>query len=237
LIAADPEAFAMRYGPGKPVAGKYSGQLNNAGESVILYTPGDEVIRSVTYSDTDPWPAAADGEGYSLVRRHPNDPAGDSDAEGWGISGSVGGSPGEADVPSEGSFEAWAASAFTPEQRASSAISGLSVDPDGDGRLNFEEFAFATQPMVYDEPDAQFVWVGSGSTRQAALRLRRPEITSNITYELMAADEPGGEWTTIATAPIDSISLGSGIEHAIFSDGIPVTESRKFLRIRVSWVP
>ncbi|WP_193212940.1 lamin tail domain-containing protein, partial [Luteolibacter marinus] len=55
LVVADPDAFAFRYGSGKPVAGKYSGQLNNAGENLVLYTPGDNVIRGVDYGDDAPW--------------------------------------------------------------------------------------------------------------------------------------------------------------------------------------
>lgn len=237
LIVSNREAFEMRYGTGKPVAGQYSGQLNNAGESVVLYTPGDEVIRSVTYDDGPPWPTAADGEGFSLVRRHPNDPAGDSNADGWAVSGSIGGSPGTADTPGANTFDAWAAATFTPAQQASAAVSGLAADPDGDGRLNFEEFAFATEPMVADLPDASFTWIGSGETRQAALRLRRPEITHSILYELMAADDLSGTWTPVATAPVANAPLGGGLEHATFSDSLPASASRKFLRMRASWAP
>ncbi|QJE96483.1 lamin tail domain-containing protein [Luteolibacter luteus] len=237
LIVSNLEAFQMRYGTGKPVAGQYSGQLNNAGETVVLFTPGDDVIRSITYDDAPPWPVAADGEGYSLVRRHPNDPAGDSDEEGWALSGSIGGSPGTADTPGANTFDAWATTVFDPAQQASAAISGVSADPDGDGRLNFEEFAFATQPLVVDQPDAAFTWMGSGETRQAALRLRRPEIAHHILYELMATDDVTGTWTPVATAPVANASLGGGLEYATFSDSLPASGSRKFLRMRATWAP
>lgn len=237
LVVADPEAFERRYGTGKPVAGKYSGQLNNAGESVVLYTPGDQVIRAVTYDDAPPWPTAADGEGYSLVRRHPNDPAGDDSAEGWALSGNVGGSPGEGDIPATGTFDAWAAATFTPEQRSSSTISAVSADPDGDGRLNFEEFAFATQPLVADEPDAVFTWIGSGETLRAGLRLRRPEVAANILYELLASEDTSAGWTPVDTAPVANQSLGGGLETATFADPSPTTATRKFLRIRATWAP
>jgi hypothetical protein len=237
VIVANLDAFLLRYGSGLPVAGQFSGQLNNAGENVVLYTPGDAVIRSVAYSDSAPWPSAADGEGYSLVRRHPNEPAGDNDGDGWAVSGSIGGTPGTADVPAEGTFEAWAAAKFTDPQLASSAVSGLMADPDGDGRLNFEEYAFATDPLVIDQPEAVFVWLATGPERQAALRLRRPEMTSGILYELLSSDDLSGEWASVATAPADQVSLGDGLEHATFSDFIPAAAPHRFLRIRATWAP
>jgi hypothetical protein len=237
LVVADLDAFQLRYGTGKPVAGQYSGQLNNAGENLVLYTPAETVIRGVDYSDTSPWPLAADGGGYSLVRRHPGDPAGDGDAEGWALSGGIGGTPGTADVPAAGSFDAWAASSFTAPQLASSAISAVSADPDGDGRLNFEEFAFATDPLLADQPDAQFTWVGTAPDRYPAVRLLRPEATSGILYQLLAADTPDGPWLPVTDLPIATAPIVGDLEYAVFSDPTPATGPRRFLRMRATWVP
>lgn len=237
LVVADLDAFQQRYGTGKPVAGQYSGQLNNAGESLVLYTPGETVIRGVEYSDAPPWPVAADGEGYSLVRRHPNDPAGDGDADGWALSGGIGGTPGEADVPASGSFDAWVSSVFTPAQRAAAVTSAVSADPDGDGRLNFEEFAFATNPLVADQPRIDFVWQGTAPNRFASLRLLRPETAHGILYELLAADNLAGPWTPISSAPVSNTPAGAGLENAIFSDEAPASGPRRFLRMRAAWAP
>ena len=237
LVVADVEAFTLRYGPGLPVAGEYSGQLNNGGENVQLFTPGDAVIRSVDYSDDAPWASAADGDGYSLVRRHPNDPAGDSDADGWAVSGAVGGSPGQADVPASGSFDEWVTNTFNPTQIATSAISGFSADPDGDGRLNFEEYALATEPLIVDQPDATFSWSESGTDLHPAIRLRRPASPMNIRYELLVSDDLQGSWSTVATAPVDSTPVSGDLEYATFRDPSPENGTRRFLRIRVIWEP
>lgn len=237
LIVSNLDAFLLRYGPGKPVAGQYSGQLNNAGEELILFTPGDATIRNVTYDDVSPWPAAADGSGVSLVRRHPGEAAGDSDPDGWTTSGAIGGSPGTADVPAPGTFDAWAAANFSAPQLASSAISAPAADPDGDGRLNFEEYALATLPLVADQPDATFTWSLSGPDRYAAIRLRRPQNPSGVRYELLASDNLAAPWLPVATVPTENLPLGGGLEHAIFREPLPAAAPRKFLRIRVIWEP
>ncbi len=237
LVVADLEAFTARYGTGKPVAGQYSGSLNNAGETLTLFTPGDESLRQVDYTDTVPWPAAADGSGVSLVRRHPGEPSGDSDAEGWRTSGASGGSPGEMDVPATGSFDAWAAARFEPAGLSSSAVSGVQADPDGDGRLNFEEYALATDPLVSDLPDVRFVWVEEANEPFAAMRIVRPESPVNVRYELLGADDLGGPWEIVGSLPVSTSALGGGFEHAVFRDDLPADVPRRFLRIRTVWTP
>jgi hypothetical protein len=237
LIVSDLDAFLLRYGPGKPVAGQYSGQLNNAGEELVLFTPGETPLRTVIYDDAAPWPAAADGSGVSLVRRHPNDPAGDNHPDGWTASGAIGGSPGEADTPAAGTFDAWALATFTAPQLAEPAVSAPMADPDGDGRLNFEEFALATDPLLPDQPDVSFVWSIDGPDRYAALRVRRPELAAGILYELLASETLGEPWTAVATLPVATDPLGGGVQHATYRDLPPATGPVKFLRLRVSWVP
>jgi hypothetical protein len=237
LVVSDLAAFQHRYGPGKPVAGEYSGQLNNAGEELVLFTPGEAPIRTVVYLDEAPWPAAADGGGASLVRRHPNDPAGDEDPDGWTASGTTGGSPGEADTPAAGSFDAWALATFSAPQLAESAVSAPMADPDGDGRLNFEEFALATDPLVADQPELSFAWSFDGPDRYAALRVRRPELAAGILYELLASETLGEPWTPVATQPVGTAPLGGGLQHATYRDLLPATGPVKFLRLRVTWVP
>ncbi|GAA5482708.1 hypothetical protein Hsar01_01931 [Haloferula sargassicola] len=237
LVVADLDAFEFRYGAGKPVAGKYSGSLNNAGETLTLFTPADEVLRQVDYSDDAPWPAAADGSGSSLVRRHPGEPATDSDPDGWRLSGQTGGSPGEEDVPAVGSFDAWASARFSAAGLAASSVSGIQADPDGDGRPNFEEYALATDPLVADLPEVGFVWAEEAGERYAAVRLKRPENPLGVSYELLAADDLAGPWSVAASLPASTNALGGGLEHAVFRDSGIADEPRRFLRIRTVWTP
>jgi hypothetical protein len=67
LVVKNPAAFEMRYGPGHPVAGVWSGKLDNGGEQLKLSFGAGEAIRDFVYDDVSPWPTSPDGAGRSLV--------------------------------------------------------------------------------------------------------------------------------------------------------------------------
>ncbi len=97
-------AFRQHYGldPQVPLFGPYRGNLDNAGETLVLLTTrgGPELIR-ITYDDRAPWPAQADGDGYSLVARE-RSTAPPDDVRHWRRSTRLGGSPGASDpAPSD----------------------------------------------------------------------------------------------------------------------------------------
>ena len=95
MVVKDLASFISRYGSmplGVQVFDGYSGWLSNAGERLQIGMPGDTDefdtryyirIDRVTYSDgshpedcpggVDYWPFMADGFGFSLSRRDPND--------------------------------------------------------------------------------------------------------------------------------------------------------------------
>jgi hypothetical protein len=99
LLVRSADAFELRYGAGKPIAGQYSGRLDNAGEEITVLDGDDAVIQSFTYDDTGlGWHPTTDGDGYSLVIIEPLGPLSAwSDATAWKPSGQLGGSPGETD--------------------------------------------------------------------------------------------------------------------------------------------
>jgi hypothetical protein len=77
---------------------QFSGDLSNDGETITLTQPdGITVIRSVTYSDTAPWPAGPDGSGPSLVLIYPQGNPDLNDPSNWRASTANGGSPGSSD--------------------------------------------------------------------------------------------------------------------------------------------
>lgn len=97
LVVKNAAAFGYRYGVHLPVAGEYSGSLNNAGERLRVVDRFGAVIQEFTYSDDFPWPVEADGTGVSLEVR---DPYGNLDDPGnWRVSLVPGGTPGTTATP------------------------------------------------------------------------------------------------------------------------------------------
>ncbi|MGJ8698149.1 MAG: lamin tail domain-containing protein [Verrucomicrobiaceae bacterium] len=71
LVVEHVAAFEMRYGTGHPVAGAWSGKLDNFSERIKLSYGSGEPVIDFTYFDSGPWPAAADGSGSSMTLVHP----------------------------------------------------------------------------------------------------------------------------------------------------------------------
>ena len=97
LVVKDTAAFTSVYGGGYPVAGEYTGSLDNAGERIRLEDPTGAEIHDFRYKDG--WYDITDGGGYSLTIRHPTSGwlGGWNDKAGWRASALAGGSPGALD--------------------------------------------------------------------------------------------------------------------------------------------
>ena len=93
VIAAAPNDVEGVYGIAN-VMGPYTGSLKKA-ETLQLLDERTNVLLTVPYSSTYPWPVAADGTGHSIVLANPT--YGEGDPRAWEISDVVGGSPGQAD--------------------------------------------------------------------------------------------------------------------------------------------
>jgi len=93
LVVEDPDAFQFRYGDRLPVAGQWSGQLDNRGERITLRENG---VTSAAFTYSDRWYPLTDGAGRSLefIDATLTDPAQWERAARWQASGPVGGTPG-----------------------------------------------------------------------------------------------------------------------------------------------
>jgi len=97
LVVKDIAAFEAAYGPGLPVAGQYTGSLNNGGERLRLADAAGEMIHDFAFRDD--WYDVTDGDGFSLTLVDPIA----TTVEAWGNQTSwrpsteVGGSPGTDD--------------------------------------------------------------------------------------------------------------------------------------------
>lgn len=93
LLVKNLAAFTQRYGTGLPVAGQYSGSLDNSGERLRLIDGAGEEILDFVYNNA--WYPPTDGAGYSLVIVDENaEPDLWSDKLNWRPSVELNGSPG-----------------------------------------------------------------------------------------------------------------------------------------------
>ena len=95
VVAADPDSLKSAYNI-QNVLGPYDGSLNNSGDSITLTDAKGVEFLKVAYNNKAPWPVAADGTGHSLSLLRPS--YGEGEARAWGISESIGGSPGTLEV-------------------------------------------------------------------------------------------------------------------------------------------
>lgn len=97
LVVEDPLTFNAVYGAGLPVAGQYTGKLDNSGERLVLNDALGTPVLTVEFNDGTSWPPRADGEGSSLELNHLG---GDlSVPQNWRDSVEYLGSPGRAGDP------------------------------------------------------------------------------------------------------------------------------------------
>ncbi|MFM1942237.1 MAG: hypothetical protein RI897_1219 [Verrucomicrobiota bacterium] len=91
LLVSNPAAFELRYGPGLPVAGAYTGRFSNGGERVAIQDVDGKSLVAFGYSTLAPWPMTPDGLGPSLTLINAN--ADPSDPASWVASSVWGGTP------------------------------------------------------------------------------------------------------------------------------------------------
>ena len=93
VLARNAEMFSQRY-PDVPLAGLFTGKLDNSGETITLAHPNGARVLSVAYDDDPPWSATADGFGFSLVPRQTGLASSAANGAPWRASARPGGSPG-----------------------------------------------------------------------------------------------------------------------------------------------
>lgn len=134
IIAGHLAGFAHRYGSGLPVAGQFSGQIDNGGELITLTDSSGTVIRSFTYDDLAPWPVEADGAGPAMVLIKPETNPDHSIAANWRASAGNG-NPGTSDAFA---YAAW--------KSANASGQADTADADNDGLTTFWEYVSGGTP-------------------------------------------------------------------------------------------
>jgi hypothetical protein len=92
VAAAKPKKFYDRYG--RIADGNFSKSFSNSGEQVMVFASDGTAIMDFTYSDDNPWPDEADGDGPSLVSVENNPTGNPNDFFYWTCSNILHGSPG-----------------------------------------------------------------------------------------------------------------------------------------------
>jgi hypothetical protein len=241
ILAKNPTAFAVRYpAVAAPVFGPYDGSLANDGEQIEFADAVGENILDFEYRNG--WYPATDGFGRSLVVRDPL--TAPFDAYGaptsWAISLNLGGSPGAADTAFAQAYYGWDNFHFTSVERDQPDLAGPHADADLDRRLNWEEYAFGTDPRLADHTEVEFVWIQQGLERLPGLEFRRPANALDLAFELVASADltaPPQLWTVVATAAHSVTAIDDTVELARYVDSQPADGTQRFYRIRATFTP
>lgn len=95
VLASNNEYFKQRYS--QSAFGQFTGNLDNAGEKLVLIDALNDTLISLRYNDKSPWPSKADGDGYSLTSKNSNPQGDPNNASYWICSSQIHGSPGGED--------------------------------------------------------------------------------------------------------------------------------------------
>ena len=159
VVVEDRDAFVFRYSSNLPIAGQWSGGLNNAAERITLVA-GDQTIHEFSYSDR--WQNTTDGGGFTLEHRDPSgiELALWGDASSWRASEQIGGTPGGfqiGPVPGDSNHDGiFNSSDLVLVFQAGEYEDGIAAnstfeegDWDGDGDFTTSDLVFAFQAGTY----------------------------------------------------------------------------------------
>lgn len=132
-------------------------------------------------------------------------------------------------------YEEWRVAAFPVEEAYDEAVSGPLIDPDGDGRRNFLEFALNTNPKV---PDMAAGEVGSlATTGHLTLHFSRWKQYPGMLY----APQVSGDLLSGWFAGPDSVEETAVVSNGAETDTVTVRDltatsaaTKRFLRLLVA---
>ncbi|MDE0860205.1 MAG: lamin tail domain-containing protein [Akkermansiaceae bacterium] len=226
ILARSRAGFEHRYGNSHPLVGEYGpDKLSNAGENVKLSLGAGTQIIEFIYDDIAPWPAAADGDGFSLVLIDPESLPLHSDPANWQISAALGGTPGADEFGL--TFAAW---------KAATGVTGAENDDDDfDSFSNLLEYATGsdgTDPTSANHPSASVQVIGASEYLFFSFRKRIDASDLNYTIEF----SPGlAAWQPLDAVFVSSVSNGDGTTTETWrSAQSGATRSRNFVHLRVT---
>jgi hypothetical protein len=208
-----------------PIVGPWSGKLANDTDDIELRRPdapgldGDVpyyLVERVRYSDVAPWPAQADGTGFSLQRlandEFANDPANwIADAPTPGPAASSG------DTDGDGLPDDWenlySLDPLNPNDAA--------LDSDGDGLTNLQEFQLGTNPR---DPASGLRLNITRASGGSGLVLSF-SAAANVVYAIDFADALGAGWQSLQS--FAAVSTNRLVQLSVSNSG-----AKRFYRLR-----
>ena len=227
LLVNNMEAFLARYGTGLPVAGEFTGNLDNDGEELLVTGQGGASILNFTYNDADPWPESADGDGFSLVLIASGSPGNPDFPASWRSSATMNGNPGSDDVTSYSSWKAF------------NGVTDDDGDNDGDGLTNLMEYALGGDPFGASLDLAPFAEVrlfdDGGANEQYIFMDVRRRLGADDVALVIEVSNSLGEWANDEGSPslVRTFNNGDGTESLTYRLEQPVNDARSvFMRAR-----
>jgi hypothetical protein len=135
-------------------------------------------------------------------------------------------------------FDEWRLARFTTAELMNPAIGGESADPDGDGYPNLLEFALWLNPKSGSMAGLPQVGTtaGGGASGYLTLTYQTPADPGSygITYEVQAADDPAGPWSSAGVEQVASAEHGD-FRSITVRDAEPIAgHPRRFMRVKVN---
>ncbi|MCP5519600.1 MAG: CotH kinase family protein [Verrucomicrobiales bacterium] len=221
VVARNPAAFAVRYPAAPTPTGPFDGRLGNDGERLVLRDAAGEVLRDFTYNDRQPWPEAADGEGFSLVLIRPETNPDHAQPANWRASMQTGGKPGEADT-----------NHFVGEPAA---------DLNGNGRPDFLDYALGPEAAGEVAPlSAMLLPLTIDGVEDVYLAFACPRDPAaddaRLTFEVAPSVEGPWRRAEIAFELLDEIPVAPRMIRSVWRSLDPVSEmpGPRFIRLLVT---
>ena len=229
VIVKNSAAFNLRYASrldSITVAGQWAAgdNLSNGGEQIKLSFGAGVAVRDFTYEDDAPWPAEADGGGYSLVLIAPWTIPDHTQPQNWRLSTAVDGGPGQYDGQR---FADW---------KTTHGITGDLDDGDNDGLSALQEFALFGNPAADSRtslPTPSLTTIGPDQFLTLTVRVNRGAddvlIFPERSMDLNSWDGSMAAIVTVSTIPDAAGGTTMQWRSAFPSSG----NNREFLRLRV----
>ncbi|MDB4537686.1 lamin tail domain-containing protein [Akkermansiaceae bacterium] len=230
LLVSKLDAFRARFGNDYDdiIAGEYSGQLSNGGETIRFVGGDNSLIHEFTYGTSAPWPDLTLMDGHSIQLLDAS--VSHDDGSNWRASGSVDG-----DLQNALGFDAWRYSFFTATGMDDQSVSGPHADPDGDGWSNYLEYALGTFPQNSGDFPAAVLpsMEDHGGDLYLTITYTRSVNAGAVQFSAETSEDLEN-WIGDGIPITPEVTHPDGSITAKFRHPIPVGDGSQYLRLKVS---